>query len=106
MARETKYQPAVELGPWEPGPDGKMRLRTVRLARPADDIPFLDDDKPPNGETHAAIPPEFSEDRLALRFTERHGIDLRYVSEWGKWLRWTGTHWEVENTLAVFDMAR
>jgi putative DNA primase/helicase len=49
---------------------------------------------------------EFSEDRLALRFADRHGNELRYVAAWGKWLAWTGTHWEIENTLAVFDMAR
>ena len=29
------------------------------------------------------ISPEFSEDRLALRFTDSHGKDLRYVAEWG-----------------------
>ncbi|HEY4846720.1 MAG TPA: phage/plasmid primase, P4 family [Methylocella sp.] len=52
------------------------------------------------------LSPEFSEDRLALRFAERHGADLRYVAAWGKWLAWTGTHWEFENTLAVFDTAR
>jgi putative DNA primase/helicase len=52
------------------------------------------------------LSPEFSEDRLALRFADRHGKDLRYVAAWGKWLAWTGTHWEIENTLAVFDMAR
>jgi putative DNA primase/helicase len=52
------------------------------------------------------LSPEFSEDRLALRFADRHGNDLRYVAAWGKWFAWTGTHWEIENTLAVFDMAR
>jgi putative DNA primase/helicase len=52
------------------------------------------------------LSPEFSEDRLALRFASRHGADLRYVAAWGKWMTWTGSHWEIENTLAVFDMAR
>jgi putative DNA primase/helicase len=62
----------------------------------------------PPGEAAARedISPEFSEDRIALRFAERHGNDLRYVAAWGKWLAWTGTHWEIENTLAVFDTAR
>jgi putative DNA primase/helicase len=50
--------------------------------------------------------PQFSEDRLALNFTERHAEDLRYVAPWSKWYRWSGTHWEHENTLAAFDMAR
>jgi putative DNA primase/helicase len=54
----------------------------------------------------AAIAPEFSEDQLALDFTARHREDLRYVAQWGKWLRWNGTHWETENTLMAFDLAR
>ena len=52
------------------------------------------------------LSPEFSEDRLALRFVERHGSDLRYVAAWSKWLAWTGTHWEIETTLLAFHMAR
>lgn len=52
------------------------------------------------------FPPEFSEDSLALHFADDHGIGLRYVAAWGKWFAWTGTHWGIENTLAVFDMAR
>jgi putative DNA primase/helicase len=52
------------------------------------------------------ISPEFSEDQLALRFADRHGNDLRYVAEWGKWLAWTGTHWNIEKTLLALHMAR
>jgi putative DNA primase/helicase len=58
----------------------------------------------PNAED--ALPPEFSEDRLALEFAAKHQDDLRYVAAWGKWLIWVGSHWQFENTLAVFDMAR
>lgn len=50
--------------------------------------------------------PEFSDDQLALRFAERHALDLRFVSTWGKWLHWTGTHWESDDTLLGFDLAR
>ena len=48
----------------------------------------------------------FTEDALALTFAERHARALRYIAAWGKWLAWPGSHWEIENTLAVFDMAR
>jgi putative DNA primase/helicase len=58
-----------------------------------------------NGET-STIAPEFSEDQVALAFTARHQEDLRYVAQWGKWLRWNGTHWEIEKTLMAFDLAR
>lgn len=54
----------------------------------------------------ASIPRELSEDSLALAFVDRHGHELRYVALWGKWLKWTGTHWDIEKTLAVFDKAR
>jgi putative DNA primase/helicase len=50
--------------------------------------------------------PEFSEDQLALQFVTRHGTDLRYVAAWSKWLSWTDTHWQHEDTLAAYDLAR
>jgi putative DNA primase/helicase len=56
----------------------------------------------PNGGTA----PEFSEDALALHLADQHSNEFRYIAAWGKWLVWTATHWEIENTLAVFDMAR
>ena len=54
---------------------------------------------------HAA-PPPFSEDALALTFTERHGRDLRHVAAWAKWLLWGGACWESDNTVYVFDLVR
>jgi hypothetical protein len=38
------------------------------------------------------------EDALALAFAGRHGDELRYVSFWGKWLKWTAGKWQVEKT--------
>jgi putative DNA primase/helicase len=61
------------------------------------------------GERIEAIdlrPPAFSDEALALRFAELHANDLRYVSAWGKWLSWTGTHWQFDDTLHAFDLAR
>jgi len=51
-------------------------------------------------------PPAFSDEAIALRFAEDHASNLRYVSTWGKWLSWTGTHWQFDETLAAFDMVR
>jgi hypothetical protein len=51
----------------------------------------------------AAVP---SEDALALSFAARHCDELRFVSFWGKWLKWTAGRWQVEKTLAAFDLAR
>ena len=47
-----------------------------------------------------------SEDALALDFACRHGDELRFVSFWGKWLKWTAGRWQVEKTLAAYDLAR
>ena len=59
------------------------------------------DDEPPSNR-----PPEFSDDALALRFTEAHGGELRYVAAWGKWLEWDNTRWRFDSTLHAFDRSR
>jgi putative DNA primase/helicase len=51
-------------------------------------------------------PPAFSDEALALRFTERHGGELRYVAAWSRWLFWDGTRWQFDDTLRAFDIAR
>ena len=52
------------------------------------------------------LAPAFSEDALAQEFTRRHGDELRYVDGWGRWLRWDGTRWAFDDTIAVYDLAR
>lgn len=51
-------------------------------------------------------PPDFTDESLALRFTDQHAHDLRYVAAWGRWLHWTGTHWQPDDTLQAFDFSR
>ncbi len=58
------------------------------------------------GSEELALPPKFSEESIALRFSVRHAHDLRYVDAWGKWLRWDGARWREDDTLEVFDQAR
>jgi putative DNA primase/helicase len=53
-----------------------------------------------------ALPPRFSEEALALRFTRQHANSLRYVNEWGCWMTWGGCHWREDCTLDVFDRVR
>jgi putative DNA primase/helicase len=54
----------------------------------------------------ASSPVPFTEDALACQFVARHGDRLRYVSRWGKWMQYTGTVWQEEDTLLPFDLAR
>lgn len=56
--------------------------------------------------TGNAIPPRFSEDALALRFSQKYGDDLRYVHVWGKWMSWDHARWAGDSTLHVYDLAR
>src|SRR2546429_9550087 len=74
------------------------------------DIPF--DEQPPEHSTNGArgrrkkqvaVP---SEDALALDFAARHADELRFVSFWGKWLKWTAERWQVERTRAPNARAR
>ena len=51
-------------------------------------------------------PPAYTDEALALRFADQHADDLRYVAAWGRWLHWTGTHWQLDETLQAFDHAR
>jgi putative DNA primase/helicase len=51
-------------------------------------------------------PPAYSDEALALRFTERYDDRLRYVATWSKWLIWNGQHWQFDDTLKAFDFAR
>jgi hypothetical protein len=46
------------------------------------------------------------EDLLALRFSERHADELRYIAVKGEWRKWNGNHWKPEATLLAFDLAR
>jgi len=48
----------------------------------------------------------FTEDALALRFSEKHKDDLRYIALKGQWLKWDGDRWLPEATLLAFDLAR
>ncbi len=51
-------------------------------------------------------PPGFTDDALALEFTEKHADSWRYVASWGRWLMWDGASWRNETTLQAYDLAR
>jgi putative DNA primase/helicase len=70
----------------------------------------LDEARRPRQRTPAPaaepVPPEFSDDALALRFADEHAAGLQYVNAWGAWLRWESGRWREEKTRAAFDLAR
>src|SRR6516164_9764639 len=55
---------------------------------------------------HALEGDPLTEDKLALRFSERHAETLRYVAVTNTWFRWDGRNWRPEETTLAFDLAR
>src|SRR5262249_31139061 len=47
-----------------------------------------------------------AEESLALAYADRHAHELRYVANWGRWMRYDGTRWNFDDTLHAFDRAR
>ena len=56
--------------------------------------------------TSDGTPAEYADDALALRFTERHGDNLRFTAACGRWNIWDDRVWKQDGTLKVFDLAR
>jgi putative DNA primase/helicase len=54
----------------------------------------------------AGLPPEYSDDGLALKFASMHASELRYVAAWRCWLKWDGTRWVKDTTLSSRDLVR
>jgi len=50
--------------------------------------------------------PGFSDDYLALAFTEKHSGNLRFISRLSRWMNFDGKYWREDDTLSTFDMAR
>ncbi len=61
---------------------------------------------PADDDWHGELAPEFSEEQLALRFARTHRDQCRHVKLWGRWLRWIGTHWSVDETQRTFESVR
>jgi P4 family phage/plasmid primase-like protien len=51
-------------------------------------------------------PPTYSDENLALRFALQRAADARHVAMWGRWLFWTGSRWQFDETLRALDHAR
>ena len=62
--------------------------------------------EPSGNDDCNARPSGFTDEGLALRFTDQHADTLRYVAGWGRWMEWTGTVWKTDGTLHVFDLSR
>lgn len=56
---------------------------------------------------HRLLPNEIvTEDSAATHFVELHGDKLRHCHSRGRWFRWNGAHWEINETNLAFHFAR
>jgi len=60
----------------------------------------------PEEEEYLSFPPEFTEDSLAMKFTDRYSDQMLYCGPWGKWLHWDGKQWKTDDTLLSLHYAR
>lgn len=84
---------ATVMPPPQPEPEPPARRVSADLITAAD----------PDAD---GLPELYSEDNVALRFSQIYADDLRYVAPWGRWMRWNGRCWAHEDTLEVADFAR
>jgi putative DNA primase/helicase len=47
--------------------------------------------------------PVYSQGAIATRFLATQAGRLRHVSAWGRWLEWTGTHWQQDETTTIYS---
>jgi phage/plasmid-associated DNA primase len=87
----VRHDEAARLG-WRVDTLDSEVLNARRAAQSVDDEPDR--------------PPAFSDEALALRFTERHQDRLRYVATWGRSLVRDPAVWRFDETMHAFDMAR
>jgi putative DNA primase/helicase len=84
---------------YAPGPLGADLLQSRNGTPPA-----------PNaaGEAPSAHEPTLplSDYTNALAFVRDHHADVRYLEAWGKWLHWTGTHWDYEVQGPIMQRAK
>ena len=68
-----------------------------------------DPQKPPEKAVRAKdvqiqeyLPPEFSQDALAMAWSDAVGPNYKFVNAWNKWLLWDGVRWKIDDTQRTF----
>lgn len=60
----------------------------------------------PEPAPEPGLPPEYSEDAIAERFTEQFAEGLTYVARWSTWMLWEGERWVRDDTQRAQDLSR
>ena len=89
--KKAKKKAAKKKKASQPEPEPQGNVTALRKPDPDEDFGF---------------PPEFSEDALADRFTEKYAEKMMYCGPWGKWMVWDGSQWNKDDTHIAVDRAR
>lgn len=91
----------IKVKPKNPKPKAKPKVKPELKAAPTSNVTALVQPEP---DPAFGLPPEFSEDNLAEKFTEKHARTMKYCS--GAWFAWREGRWQKDDTAIALDYAR
>ena len=100
-ANKQDYQPYALATTVNPAKKDDLSPTPVKKTRHKGNLRAVEED-----EEAECLPEAFSDDAVAFDLAKQHGLDWRYVAEWGKWLHWSGQSWQTDKTYKVFDLVR
>jgi putative DNA primase/helicase len=99
-------KPKEDIVEWKTKYGGSAaELRTLIDAAPPW-VPPPPQDYDDEGEPLTGLPPKYSEEALAIKFADRHAGELIYVHKFGRWYKWDGAHWKIDEVKETFSLAR
>lgn len=109
--RLTDGPPKIHIEPVEDSPEPKPVEKKAKPKPQPKVVPVEVEDnvtalRKPDEDEFLGFPPEFSEDSLALKFTDKYHDNMLYCGPWGKWLHWDGKEWSQDDTFLALDLAR
>jgi putative DNA primase/helicase len=90
---EKKKQKSEKPLERHPEPEPVQADNVTALRKPQEDEPL-------------GVPPEFSEDGLAERFTEQYSNTLKFCKPWAGWMVWDDNHWRKDDTAISLHYSR
>ena len=94
-----KYSDADQQGTWESfdRPYQGTRITTASLFYKARQHGWIDESGKDSFRTDLGN---------AHRLVKRHGENVRYIPEWGKWIVWNSSRWDIDEDGAIMRLAK
>ena len=85
---------------------GHTNLSEIKMLEDsgAEDLNILEEKG--NKDTTVSNDPHYTDLGNCYRLVREHGENIRYVAIWKKWLVWTGTYWQIDNSGVVERFAK